>query len=126
MSSIEVRAGGRAVILSTVCYIPMLNVNLMSCSRLDENDITRYTSKRQRSLFDRGNNNELLGLTERRPLDGLYTALVASQNEKASKTASAAKIVESQGCETGGMETMHNRLSHASYDVVKKMTSSGK
>lgn len=59
--SLERRAGGRTIILRKVYFIPTLNANLISCSRLDENGITINTLESQCCLFNGRNKNKFFG-----------------------------------------------------------------
>lgn len=83
--------GGRTIILR-VYDIPMLNVNLISCSRLEKNVIMTNISKNQCNILEQRNNNELYGRIERRPLDGPFVVLVARPEERGNKTVNAAMM----------------------------------
>lgn len=87
---------------------------------------SRQIFRRANKVFDRRNNNELLGQIERRIVYGLNVGSVAPPEGRANETVKEAKDVLSRDSKAASVEKYYDKLGYASYDWVKDIIHSNK
>jgi len=91
-------------------------MNLMSCGKLDEKDISVSFENAWCIVKDRARNNSLLGYANRRSFDNLYVATLMTPEKQVKTSVGAA-----QNGSTADAQTWHMRMGHAGKNVVKVM-----
>lgn len=65
--------------LGRAYFIPDIKLHLLSCSRLDDRRVKTIIVGRKKFLRDGDNRNSILGVIERRKIDGLYAATIVQR-----------------------------------------------
>lgn len=105
----EVRAGGRQIIISRV-HISMLIFILIACGKLHKNGLTRVIITNYCSLFERSTCSKLLGRMKKRPSDDLYVTHIAPPEERWKHIVNVHKSVAYRESNSASVEIWYNRL----------------
>lgn len=120
-SSAEIHARGIIIILSSVFYIPSLNVNLIICHRMHDKGITKSTAKDRCTLHDRDSINDKFKRFEKRKASGIYVAQIMISGISVAVTVATAKEVLKSYCNATSMKAWCNRVRPASFKVIVKI-----
>ena len=97
-------------------YLPQLDMNLMSCTRLDQSNITTSFAQESCILYDRNNGCSVLGCARKKAADGLFTAKLLLP-----ETDGAVSLSAKGSRKKNGAELWHLRLEHIGISAVKHM-----
>lgn len=81
-SKVLVYTGTVTLVLSTVCFLSILQVNLSPCTRLDKYNIATAIFQKTCNLVDRENNDQNIAVIRRRRSDVLHTVEIIKRQEK--------------------------------------------
>ena len=116
---IDMAKSNQVLELSRVLYIPEAGLSMISCTQLDNHDISTMIMKGKVTFHDRRNKDVILGFAKRRSEDSLFVVDGTVITRPSTKVcAGRAKTEETES----GVELWHQRLGHVSKDTVKKMS----